>query len=95
LTHLFSREFQLFLGYGQSEALKNDLWGGRFSNLPIDLKAKFDEFNQPYRQSLSDLYFSDLKRLAYDTEPTGRLYIEPYDAISQRIDLKLQKEYRF
>jgi hypothetical protein len=75
--------------------LKNHLWDGRFSDQDIDLRSKFDELNQPYRQKLSDLYFNDLKRMAYDTAPTGRLYIEPFEALDKRFDLKLQKEYRF
>jgi hypothetical protein len=36
-----------------------------------------------------------MKRTASDTEATGRLYIEPYENIKERFDLKLKKEYRF
>jgi len=32
LTHLFSRDFQLFLDYGHSKDLKDHLWKGRFAD---------------------------------------------------------------
>ena len=52
LTHLYSREFQLFTAYGQADTLKASLWGGRFSDQDSDLAAMFNKANEPYREEL-------------------------------------------
>lgn len=93
LNHLYERDIEQYMYYGQEKALFTNLFDGRFKN-ETEIKARYEMANQKYRLKLRKLYLDDLARLR-NVEPSGRLFIETYERAQQRFDLKWKRDYRF
>lgn len=94
LTHIYSREFQIYVDKGHGKTLLEQLWNGHFKDEEVDLANLFEKVNQPYRQKLVGLMHEDLARLK-DMPASGRNYIEPYEKMMERFDNKFKRKYRF
>ena len=77
VNHLFRRDTELYLKYGHSQSLMDQLWGGKFSD-EENVEEKYWEANEVYRGKLWKLMRGDVSRVK-DMHPTGRLFIETFE----------------
>ncbi|CDW83616.1 UNKNOWN [Stylonychia lemnae] len=96
LTHIFSREAQLYIQNGQQQSLFDQLFNGIYAEeiKERNIQQEFTQINMPYRLRLQKLYNNEIIRWG-QVPSQGRFMIETYEEAMSRFDLKIERGYSF
>eukprot|EP00347_Sterkiella_histriomuscorum_P017245 403350129 len=99
LTHLYDREFQLYMINGQGMSLFDKMFNGIYYDEASEytkqqLLEKYQQINLPYKRILTKVFFDDVDRLRY-IPASGRDIIESYEVTMKKIDQKVERKYTF